>query len=453
MKQFSLIVLGGGTAGMTAAHIASANGWNVAVVESAALGGTCNNWGCIPTKTMIHSARVMHYVRQAAKYGVKASVPMVDLAAVVARKDNLVTKRRNGNYASVDKNPNLTLFAGTAAFEAPNRVRVRDELLEADKIVIATGARPLIPPVAGLNTVDYLTSTTILNLKELPASIIIMGGGPIAVEFAQMYARFGSKVTIVERAPRILSVVEPELSVEAHRILERENITIFTGVEIGSVAASARGVAVVLSGGASQRLEAVRLLVAVGRTPNTDMLQLEKAGVNIDPRGFVVTDDAMRTNVSGIWALGDVAGGPQFTHRAWHDGFLLGRYWFKGEQISTRKRLMPYAVFIDPEIASVGMGEQEARDAGHDVQALQFPFAWVGRAQAIDELDGICKLVIDAKDGRVLGGHLIGSAAGEVVHELIAAIRLGATVYDLQDMLHIHPTMAEIINSTALTLK
>ncbi len=453
MKQFSLIVLGSGTAGMTIAHAASANGWNVAVVESAELGGTCNNWGCIPTKTMIHSARVMHFVSQAAKYGVKTSSPTVDLAAVVARKDNLITKRKNGSQASIDKNPNLTLFAGTAAFEASNRVRVGDELLEADKIVIATGARPFIPPVAGLKTVDYLTSTTILDLKELPASIIIMGGGPIAVEFAQMYARFGSKVTIVELAPRILSVVEPELSSEAHRILERENITIFTGVGIGSVAASAMGVAVVLSDGALQRLEAARLLVAVGRTPNTDMLQLEKAGVNRDPRGFVVTDDAMRTNVSGIWALGDVAGGPQFTHRAWHDGFLLGRHWFKGEQIYTRKRLMPYAIFIDPEIASVGMGEQEARDAGHDVQALQFPFAWVGRAQAIDELDGFCKRVIDAKDGRVLGGHLIGPAAGEVVHELIAAIRLGATAYDLQDMLHIHPTLAEVINSTALTLK
>jgi pyruvate/2-oxoglutarate dehydrogenase complex dihydrolipoamide dehydrogenase (E3) component len=401
---------------------------------------------------MIQSAKVMHYVRQAAKYGVNTSAPQVDMAAVVARKDNLITKRRNGHYAAVNKDPNLTLFEGTAAFEAPNMVRVADELLEADKIVIATGARPLIPPVAGLNTVDYLTSSTILNLKELPESIIIMGGGPIAIEFAQMFARFGSKVTIIELAPRILAAVEPELALEAHRILEQENITIITGAAVISVAASATGVTVVLSGGDRQQLAAARLLVAVGRIPNTDMLQLDRAGVKSDPRGFVVTDDAMRTNMSGIWALGDVAGGPQFTHRAWHDGFLLGRHWFNGEQISTRNRLMPYAIFIDPEIASVGQGEQAARDAGHNVQALQFPFAWVGRAQAIDEMDGFCKLVIDANDRRVLGAHIIGPVAGEIVHELIAAIRFGATVYDLQDMIHIHPTMAEVINSTALQL-
>lgn len=451
MQRFSLVVLGGGTAGMTVAHRASANGWKVAVVESAKLGGTCNNAGCIPTKSMIQSAKVMNYVRQAAKYGISVSAPQIDLAAVVARKDRLVARRLNGNYAAVDRDPNLTLFEGTACFEAPNTIRVGDELLVSDKIVIATGTRPLIPPVDGLDKIDYLTSSTILDMKELPASISIMGGGPIAVEFAQMFARFGSQVTIIERASDILTGVEPEIVLEARRLLEQEKITVITGAEATGVAPSATGVSVTVSKDSRRQLDATRLLVAVGRVPNTDMLQLDNAGIKSDSRGFVSTDEAMQTNVSGIWALGDVAGGPQFTHRAWHDGFLLGRHWFSGEQISTTNRLMPYAIFIDPEIASVGQGEQAARDAGLDVQSLRFSFARVGRAQAIDELDGFCKLVINANDHRVLGAHIIGPSAGEIIHELIAAIRFGATVYDLQDMIHIHPTLAEVINSTALT--
>ena len=445
-------MLGGGTAGMTVVDEAAANGWEVAVVEAKALGGTCVNNGCIPTKTMIHSAKIMHYIQRAKEYGIECGSPRMDFTAVLARKDRLITAMRDGLYRDVAQNKKIMLFEGTAAFEEPMRVWAGSELIEGERILICTGARTLIPPIEGLDTVDYLTSTTALQMKELPASLIIAGGGPIAVEFAQMYARFGVNVTILQRPARLVPNVEPEISAELQRVLEQDGVNIITGADVRKVGRNLAGITVFAEvEGAPRQFASDRIMVATSRKPNSDTLQLDKAGVETDKRGYIRVDSAFRTNVPGIWALGDATGGAMFTHRAWHDGFLLSRYFFKGELISTAGRLIPYAIFTDPEIAAVGLGEQAAWGAGHDVTVLQTPFKHVSRAMAMAEEDGLIKLVVDGKNGKLLGAHLIGPNSGEIIHELVAAIRFNATVYDLQDMLHIHPTLAEGINAAAFS--
>ena len=451
MKTYDLIVLGGGTAGMTLARSAAANGWQVAVTESRHLGGSCVNVGCIPSKALIYSAKIMHQVRHADKYGIRTATPVADWAKIQQRKEEVVLEKREGGYRSVAKNDNITLYEGEAAFTGSHSVMVGGIELKAQRILIATGARPAIAPLPGLEAAGYLTSTTVMELETLPESLLILGGGIIAVEFAQMFARFGVRVSIIQRSEPLAKNLEPEISAALQEILEAEKVEVLTGTDVVDIRRENGQVTASLKCGDEQLTRvATNVLTATGRAPNTDMLNLEKAGVETDKKGYITVDEQFATNVPGVWAAGDVTGGAMFTHKAWHDGFLLSRSFFRGETISSKDRLIPYAVFTDPEIAGVGLGEEQAKESGINVKVQQYPFTYAGRAQATGQREGFVKLITEKESGRIAGAHIIGAEAGEIIHELIMAMRFNATVFDLQDMIHIHPTLAEAINSAGL---
>ncbi len=454
MKEYDLIVLGGGTAGMGVARSAAADGWKTAVVEVSRLGGTCVNVGCIPSKTLISSASTMQTVRNAHHYGVIAESPRADWPAMLDRKEKLITEIRKSGYKSVEKNNNITLYEGEAAFTDSHVVEVNGESLAGERIVIATGARPAVPPVPGLSDIDYLTSTSAMEKEEemekLPRSLLVLGAGTIALEFSQLFVRLGVDVTILQRGDRLASNLEPEISDEIRKVFESEGINIKSNVNISSIGSENGSIFVVdETDNGPLRYTADQILVATGRTPNTDMLNLENAGVETDKKGHISVNDNFETSTSGIWAIGDVIGGMMFTHKAWHDGLLLSRNILKGSEIISRGRLIPFTIFTDPEIAGVGMGEEAAVEAGYKKAVKRFPFSNSARALAMEKRDGFIKLIIDSNKGKILGAHIIGPEAGELIHELLAAMRFGATVYDLQDMIHVHPTLSEAINNTA----
>lgn len=450
MKKYDLLAIGGGTAGMNLVYPLAAKGWKTAVVEEKHLGGTCINVGCIPSKTLISSARVMQTVRDAGSFGVIAAPPRADWAAMVERKDRLVGRIRSRSYKNVEKNENIDLYQGRAVFSGPRELEVNGEVLAAEKIVIAAGAHTAIPPLPGLNDVDYLTSTTAMTLESLPESLLILGGGIIALEFSQLFARLGVKVTILQRGDSLAPNLEPEISAEIRRILEAEGVEVKTDTNIASVGMEKGLVYAEDSAGANPvRYRANRILVAVGRAPNSDQLALDKAGIDTDGRGYITVDRQFKTKAEGIWAVGDIIGGMMFTHKAWHDAYLLSRNLLEGRDIDSGDRLVPFAVFTEPEIAGVGLGEKAASEAGHNVRVQSFPFSFQGRARAAGKLDGFIKLVVDQKNDVILGAHMIGPEAGELIHELITAMRFGATVIDIGEMIHVHPTLSEAINNTA----
>ena len=450
VKSFDLIVIGGGTAGMNLVYRAAGKDWKVAVIESSYLGGTCVNVGCIPSKTLLHSGRVMQKVRDAGDYGIIVEAPRVDWPAVVRRKDRLVGRIRSRSYDNVERNENITLIEGEAEFIGPRAIEVNGEKITAAKIVIAAGARTAIPQISGLDRVDYLNSTSFMDMQKLPHSLLILGGGIIALEFSQLFARLGVDVTILQRGKRLVKALEPEISDEICSILEGEGVVVKTNTEIIEVGNEELGVYVVdKTDNGPVHYRAEKLLLAAGRTPNSDRLKVERAGIEIDEGGFVKVDSNYKTTAEGIWAIGDVIGGMMFTHVAWHDAFLLSGYLLNGREIPAGNRLIPFAIFTEPEISGVGMGEEEANKAGYEVKIQRFYFAHHGRALAAMETKGFVKLVIDKTNEKILGAHIIGPSAGEIIHELVAAIRFGASVYDLQEMMHIHPTLTEAINSAA----
>jgi len=449
MKNYDLIVLGGGTAGMNLVYPLTARGWDIALVESSHLGGTCINIGCIPSKTLISSARVVQTVRDAHKLGVIVEPPQVNWPEMVSRKDELVGKIRSRSYKNVEKNERVTFYQGKAAFTGPNSVEVNGEPISAKKIAIATGARTAVPPVPGLSDINYLTSTSVMEMKELPESMIILGGGIIALEFSQLFARLGVDVTILQRDERLAPNLDPEISEEIRRLLEKEGVRVKTDTMIGSLGLEGKSVyALDETESGPVRYSADTILVATGREPNSDQLDLHKAGVETDKRGYIIVDEGFKTNVEGIWAIGDAAGGMMFTHRAWHDSLLLSRFFTGGKKIVSANRLIPFAIFTEPEIAGVGLDETAAIQAGYEVKILKYPFKFLGRARAMEKFDGFIKMTVDKNNGKILGTFIIGPEAGELIHELITAMHFGATIYDLQEMIHVHPTLSEAIINT-----
>lgn len=449
--EFDLIVLGGGMAGLPLAAKAAYKGLRTALVERELLGGTCLNRGCIPTKTMIASAGVAHTVRRAAEYGIEAGPPRVDLGAVVERKDEVVEGIRRGAYRGAERNEKLTLVEGEGRLEGAGRVRVGNRVLEAPRIVINVGARPAVPAVEGLDTVPFLTSREALDLREVPAHLVVIGGGYVGVEFAQMYARFGSRVTVLQRGERLVPDEEPEIGTELLEAFESEGIKVLTSTDAVRVARQDGSVLVTYRrGDAEATVAATHLLVAAGRRPNTDGIGLDEAGVVTDERGFISVDGRFRTSAAGVWAIGDVTGTPMFTHTARDDADLLYRILVKDDEAaSSDGRVVPHAVFTDPEIASVGLTEAEAREAGHDVSVNVERFRGVARARAAGRTRGFIKIIGDRASGRLLGGHIIGPSAGELIHEIALGLVLGAATADLARMIHVHPTLSEGLNAAA----
>ncbi len=442
--KYNAIVIGSGQAGNPLSHKLADKGWSVALVEKEHLGGTCINTGCTPTKTMVASAQVAFYARNAARWGVRAKDVGVDLRAIVARKRKIVESFRSGQQRNVDKRPNLHLFRGEARFTGPRTLAVNDQTLEGERIFINSGARPTIPRIEGLDASGYLTNASIMELNELPEHLLVLGGGYIGLEFGQMFRRFGSSVTVVHQSAQILPREDPEIAGELKKILEAEGIRFLLNARTTRVERKNSQIILTLSGtDGTSTLSGSHLLVATGRTPNTESLGLDKAGVETDKNGYVQVNSRLETNVSNVWALGDVKGGPAFTHISYNDFQIVYGNLIEGKKLTTENRYVPYSVFTDPQLGGVGMTEKEARAKGYKLKIGKMPMSNVARAIERDETAGLMKLIVDASNDRILGASILGSEGGELVQMLGVLIMANLPYTLLKGAVYIHPTLAE----------
>ncbi|ANE78252.1 mercuric reductase [Mycobacteroides abscessus] len=448
-ERYDTLVLGGGMSGLPLALRAARHG-RVAFVEKELLGGTCLNRGCIPTKTMIASAAVAHQARRAAEFGVRVGGPVtVDLAAVVERKNTLVDSIRAGSYRAVEKSADLDFYHAAGQFTGNRRLTVDGTTLTADRIILATGTRTTLPAIDGLDAVPYYTSRTLLDLTELPAHLLVVGGGYVGCEFAQMFRRFGAEVTIVQRADRLLPGEDPDISAAVADGMTADGITVATATTCTHAAGTAGNIRIGCTGTETAEITGSHLLLATGRTPNTDALGLEHLDLQPDPHGFLTVGDTLNTSADNVWAIGDLRGGPMFTHTARDDADIVYRTVYRDQDRTTTGRVVPHAVFTDPEVGAVGLTEPAARAAGYDVIIGRQNFTGVAKARAIGNTRGLVKFVADAATDRILGCHIAGPDGGDLVHEAVIAMTCGATYGQLAAAIHIHPTLAEAVNAAA----
>jgi pyruvate/2-oxoglutarate dehydrogenase complex dihydrolipoamide dehydrogenase (E3) component len=455
---FDAVIVGTGQGGKPLAGALAEAGWRVAVVERGRIGGTCVIEGCTPTKTMIASARVAHLARRAADYGVETGPVSVDLEVVRQRKRDIVDEFSTGSRKGLERHDTLELIEGEARFVAADELAVAgpdgERRVRAERIVLNVGARPAIPPIEGLDSVPYLDSTSVMELAEVPAHLLVLGGGFIGLEFAQMFRRFGSRVTMLEAGPRIASREDDDVSRALEEILAQDGIDVRTSTKVVAVApAGDSGIELILEHDEGEAtIQGSHLLVAVGRRPNSDLLDLARAGLETDDDGHIPVDDRCRTAVEGIWALGDVTGAPPFTHIS-YDDFRVVRSQFLGDESVTRAgRPVPYVVFTDPQLGRIGMTEREAREAGHEVRIATLPMSRVARAIETDETRGLMKAVIDAQTDRILGAAILGVEGGEVMSVLQVAMMGDLPYTVLRDAVLAHPTLAESLNNLFMTL-
>jgi pyruvate/2-oxoglutarate dehydrogenase complex dihydrolipoamide dehydrogenase (E3) component len=443
--KYDAIVIGSGQGGNPLSQGLADQGWTVALIEKEHLGGTCINTGCTPTKTMIMCAQVAHYARNSARWGVRAAEVSVDLPRIVALKDQIVQRFRSGKERQVESRKNLRLFRGHARFIGPHRVQVGTDLLESERIFINTGTRPEIPSVQGLDAVGYLTNATVMELRELPEHLLVLGGGYIGLEFGQMFRRFGSRVTVIHRGGELLTREDADVAGELQKALEGEGIQFALNARTTRVQRINGQIAMTLdgAGGGPSTLTGSHLLVATGRRPSTDDLGLEKAGVETDNRGFVKVNGRLETNVPGIWALGDAKGGPAFTHISYNDYQILYANLIEGRNLTIDNRFVPYSVFTDPQLGRVGMTEKEARATDRRLKIGKIPMTWVARAIERDETAGFMKLVVDADSDRILGAAILATEGGELVQTLGVLMLAGLPYTLLKGAVYIHPTLAE----------
>ena len=450
--NYDVIILGSGQAGTPLSTRLAASGKRVLIVERAEFGGTCINVGCTPTKLLVASARAAHVARTAARLGVQVPQVTVDLAAVIKRKDDIVRQWREGIESSLrSAGENLAVIQGHARLVSDREIEVNGQRHRAETIIINVGARPVVPRLPGLDTVPFLDNQRLMQLKELPRHLLILGGGYIGCEFGQMFRRFGSDVTIVDHNEHLLSREDADVSAALEGVFGAEGIRLV----LSQRAESVRGAdgEVVLRTGAGTELRGSHLLVAVGREPNTPDLGCQAAGVALDSRGFIKVDDGYATSVPGIYAVGDVIGGPQFTHTSWDDHRLLFARLHSRDARARSGRTIPYAVFTDPQVAGVGLSEHEARRAGIAYEVATMPFGEIARAVELDETAGLLKLLIDPQSERILGCRIVGSEAGELIHIFISLMEAGATARAIVDAEFVHPTLAEGVQQLVMRLK
>jgi pyruvate/2-oxoglutarate dehydrogenase complex dihydrolipoamide dehydrogenase (E3) component len=454
MPHYDAIVIGSGQGGNPLSQNLADRGWQVALIEREHLGGTCINTGCTPTKTMIASAQVAHYARNAAKWGVRTGDVSVDLPAVVARKDRIVQQWRSGQERKVAERKNLHLYRGQGRFIAPRQVRVGDQLLDSERIFIDTGTRPSVPRLEGLSDVGFLDNATIMQLTEVPEHLLVLGGGYIGLEFGQMFRRFGSRVTVIHRDAQILTREDGDVAEALQDALKAEGINFLLSATTTRAEKHKSEVALTLQvDGATRTVRGSHLLVATGRKPNTDDLGLEAAGIQTDQRGFIRVNNKLETNVPGVWALGDVKGGPAFTHISFNDYQILWANLIEGKSVTTDHRPVPYAVFTDPQLGRTGLTEKEARAAGRPLKIGKIPMSWVARAIERDETAGLMKIVIDGENDRILGAAILSTEGGEVVQIIQAVMLSGAPYTMLKGAVYIHPTLAEGLYSLMESVK
>ncbi|MGH8713346.1 MAG: FAD-containing oxidoreductase [Casimicrobiaceae bacterium] len=454
-ENFDAIVLGTGQAGPPLAVRLGHAGRKTAIVERKLIGGTCVNTGCIPTKTLIASARAAHVARRAGDFGVALDGPVrVDMARVKARKDAVVQQSNAGVAKWIRNAPNVTLIEGHARFEGPRTVRVGDRLLEAPQIFINVGGRAAIHGIDGVADVPYLTNTGMMDVDFLPGHLVIIGGSYIGLEFAQMYRRFGSAVTVVEMGPRLIGREDEEVSAAIKTILEAEGIAFRLNAKCLAVARNGQGVEVRVSCEEEPRVIAgSHLLLAIGRVPNTADLGLELAGVRTDARGYVEVDDSLRTSVPGIWALGDVNGRGAFTHTSYNDYEIVAANLLDGGRRRVSDRIPTYALFIDPPLGRVGLTEREVRASGRPALSGRMMMSRVGRARERGETQGFMQVLVDAQTEKILGAALLGIEGDEAVHSILDVMAAGAPYTVLQRAMHIHPTVSELLPTLLGDLK
>jgi pyruvate/2-oxoglutarate dehydrogenase complex dihydrolipoamide dehydrogenase (E3) component len=446
--QYDAIVIGAGQAGPSLAARFAGAGKSVAIIERHLFGGTCVNTGCTPTKTLIASARVAYDARRAGDYGIvlPSAAVRVDIPSIQARKARVVEASRTRLETWLGTMTNCTVYRGHARFESAHVVRVGDELLKSDSIFINVGARPTIPLFPGIESVKYLTSTSLLALDVLPQHILIIGGGYIGLEFAQMYRRFGSEVTLIEREPRLISHEDEEVSAAIRSALEAEGIQVRTGAECIHLMPREKGVlASVNCVSGEPKIEGSHVLLAVGRRPNTDDLGLAEAGIETYGSGFIQVDDGLRTNVPGIWALGDCNGRGAFTHTAYNDYEIVAANLFEGIPRRVSDRVSCYALFVDPPLGRVGLTEREARARGLSIRVGSRPMTRVARAVEKGETQGLIKVVVDAQTNLILGAAILGVGGDEAIHSVIDIMAAKMPYTTLQRTVHIHPTVSELI--------
>ena len=451
-QHFDAVVIGTGQGGSPLAVRLGESGRKTAVIERGAFGGTCVNVGCTPTKSYVASARAAHVARHADEYGVRVAGPItVDLAQVKARKDRIIGESRSGVEKWLRGTANVTVFNGHARFTGPHTLSISgpdgqivDEL-QADEIFINTGTRAVVPPLDGIGRIRYYTNSTLLELTELPRHLVIVGGSYIALEFAQVFHRFGSRVTVLVRGKRVLAREDADFANNVQKVLAREGIEFRFGGEPQRVEPLAGdGVRVVLEGPGSA-VEASHLLFATGRKPNTDDLGLAAAGLETDRHDMIPVDGALRTKLPGVWAIGDVNGRGAFTHTSYDDYQIVAANLFDGGSRTADTRIMTYAVFVDPPLARVGLSETEVRASGRAALIATMPMTRVGRARERGETDGFMKVMVDAQTKQILGAAILGIEGDEALHTFIDIMTAGAPYPTLQYAMHIHPTISELV--------
>jgi len=444
---FDAIVIGTGQAGPSLAARLAKAGRKTAVMERHRFGGTCVNTGCIPTKTLVASARAIHMARRGAEFGFTVGADVaVDLARVRARKDEIVRQSNEGVERWMKHTPNLTVFEGHGRFTGPHSVAVNDQVLEANEIFINVGGRALVPEMPGVSSVPILTNTSLLALETLPEHLIVVGGSYIGLEFAQIYRRFGSRVTVVEKADRLIAREDEDVSTTLQGVLEGEGIEFRLSATCIDLAPAPSGVAVgVACARGAPTVEGSHVLLAVGRRPNTDDLGLEAAGIVTDARGYITVDDQCRTNVTGVWALGDCNGRGAFTHTAYNDYEVVSANLLDGDPRGISDRIPCYALYMDPPVGRVGMTMREARESGRRVLVAHRPMTKVSRAKEMSETHGFMRALVDADSRKLLGAVVFGAGGDEIVHALVDVMYADAPYTVISRAVHVHPTISELV--------
>ena len=446
-ELFDAIIVGAGQAGPSLAGRLTSAGQRVAIIERKLIGGTCVNNGCIPTKTLVASAHAAQLARRGAEYGVGTGAVSVDMAKVKARKDDIMLKDREGVESWLDGMAGCTVFRGHARFEDPHTISVNGDLLQADRIFLNLGGRAVVPDIPGLSEVEFLTNVSILELDTLPTHLVIVGGGYIALEFAQMYRRFGARVTVVEKGPRLASREDEDVSATVREILEAEGIDVVVDaddIRISKIDSDFGGFELTPRAGADA-ITGSHLLMAVGRRPNTDDLSLEAAGVQTDARGYIVVDDQLKTNVDHIWAIGDCNGKGAFTHTSYNDFEIVAANLLDNDPRRVSDRIKTYALYIDPPLGRAGMTVGQVRASGRKALVGKRPMTRVGRAVEKGETQGFMKVVVDADTHQILGAAILGVGGDEAIHCILDIMSAKAPYTTLSRTMHIHPTVGELI--------